>query len=271
MRPFVKWPGGKYKLVEHIKSAVSQLSDNNCRLVEPFVGSGALFLNTSYKAYLLCDINADLINLYKNLQTYKHEFIKYAKSFFTPENNTSDRYYYLRELFNSSIKEKDTVLSSALFLYLNRHGYNGLIRYNKEGKFNVPFGKYLKPYFPEKEMLFFLKKCENAEVEFKVQDFRETFKELKLNDIVYCDPPYVPLSDTANFASYTKEGFDLKDQKDLLKCAKEASQKGIPVIISNHNSSFVMENYDTTMIIVEVRRHISCKERNKVKEVIAMF
>ncbi len=273
-RPFIKWPGGKYKLVKHIIQAIEQKlsSDykdtNHYRLVEPFVGSGALFLNTPFKAYLLCDINEDLINLYKTLQTYQDEFIQYTKSFFTQQNNTPDKYYEFRDTFNSST---DIVLKSALFVYLNRHGYNGLVRYNKSGKFNVPFGKYDQPYFPGKEMKYFVHKCKTADVEFKVQDFRDTFKELTEQDIVYCDPPYVPLSDTANFTSYTQEGFSLKDQQDLLTCAKNASIQGIPVVISNHECSFVMNNYDAEITSVDVRRSISCKERKKVKEVLAVF
>lgn len=267
-RSFLIWPGGKYRLIDQIKIAIASLPYNGKRFVDPFVGSGILFLNTSYKSYLLCDINADLINVYKSLQEYKHEFIKYSKSFFIPENNTKDRYYYLRDMFNAS---SDVIERSALFLYLNRHGYNGLIRYNAEGKFNVPFGRHSHPYFPEKEMLFFISKCERAEVTFKVQDFRETFQEVAIGDVVYCDPPYVPLSDTSNFTRYSKENFNLKDQQDLLLCARTSSAKGIPVIISNHKTQFVLENYNTKMITVQVRRNISCKERNKVEEVIAVF
>ncbi|HEM55533.1 MAG TPA: Dam family site-specific DNA-(adenine-N6)-methyltransferase, partial [Thermodesulfobium narugense] len=150
MKPFLKFAGSKYRVVKYVKRIIGQFSGN--RLVEPFVGSGTLFLNTSYEAYLLCDINENIINLYKNLTLSKKEFINYAKSFFTLENNQPAKYYYFRDLFNET---KDDVLKSALFLYLSRHGYNGLVRYNKKGQFNVPFGRYEKPYFPEKEMLFF--------------------------------------------------------------------------------------------------------------------
>ncbi len=264
MKPFLKWPGGKYRLINHLKKVLP----NGERFVEPFVGSGAVFLNTDYKTYLLADINKDLINLYKSLQAHKEEFIKYSKSFFAKENNTKEKYYELRELFNQT---KDEILKSALFLYLNRHGYNGLMRYNSKGEFNVPFGRYENPYFPEKEMRFFLEKIEKSYVEFKIQDFRETFKQLKNGDVVYCDPPYVPLSKTSNFAAYSKEGFTLKDHEDLAILAKNYANLGIPVIISNHYDEKIIEMYDTEIINVSVRRHISRGERKKVKEIIAIF
>ena len=264
MKPFLKWPGNKYRLVKYIKKVLP----SGKRLVEPFVGSGSVFLNTDYKSYLLCDINKDLIDVYQTLKTYKHEFIAYCKSFFTEKNNSKEKYYELRELFN---KTEDKVLKSALFVYLNRHGYNGLVRYNSRGEFNTPFGRYEKPYFPEKEMRFFIEKCEKSEVEFKCQDFRDTFKQIKEGDVVYCDPPYIPLSDTANFTSYSKEGFSMEDQKTLGSLAKYYSNKGIPVIISNHYDEKIVNIYDTLIISLQVRRSISCKERKKVNELIAVF
>jgi DNA adenine methylase len=264
MKPFLKWAGNKYKIIKHIKKVLPR----GGRLVEPFVGSGSVFLNTDYKSYLLCDINPDLINLYQTLKIYKHEFIDYCKSFFTKENNNKDKYYQLRELFN---KTDDKVLKSALFVYLNRHGYNGLIRYNSKGEFNTPFGRYEKPYFPEREMRFFIEKCEKSEVEFKCQDFRDTFKQLKETDVVYCDPPYVPLSNTANFTSYSKEGFTIEDQETLGNLAKYYSSIGIPVIISNHYDEKIIDIYDTSIIPLQVRRYISCKDRKKVNEMIAVF
>ncbi|ACN99725.1 Dam family site-specific DNA-(adenine-N6)-methyltransferase [Sulfurihydrogenibium azorense] len=264
MKPFLKWPGNKYRIVKHIKKVLPA----GKRLVEPFVGSGSVFLNTDYKSYLLCDINPDLINLYQTVKTYKYEFIDYCKSFFSKENNTKDKYYQLRDLFN---KTDDKVLKSALFVYLNRHCYNGLVRYNSKGEFNTPFGRYDKPYFPEKEMRFFIEKCERSEVEFKCQDFRETFKQVKKGDVVYCDPPYIPLSDTANFTSYSKEGFNMEDQRILGSLARYYSNKGIPVIISNHYNEDLIEIYNTLIIPLKVRRNISCKDRKKVDELIAVF
>ena len=135
MRPFLKWAGGKYRLIERIKEKLPP----GKRLLEPFAGSCALSLNTDYDSYWLNDINADLINLYKTLQKDGPSFIAFCRAFFKDTNNTPEKFYELRQQFNT---EKDIYSKAALFLYLNRHGYNGLCRYNSSGEFNVPFGQY---------------------------------------------------------------------------------------------------------------------------------
>lgn len=265
MRPFLKWAGGKYRLVEQIKRRLPQGN----RLIEPFVGSGAVFLNTDYEEYLLSDINQDLITLYRILQRHGVEFVSYCRELFVPENNTSERYYELRAEFNATA---DPWRKSALFVYLNRHGYNGLCRYNANGEFNVPFGKYTRPYFPEEEMLFFAHKAQAAE--FRCEDFRAVMRAARLGDVIYCDPPYVPLSPTANFTDYAAGGFGTADQKDLARLADELGQAGIPVLISNHATPFTEVVYaGAVQEFVSVPRFISCdgNNRGKVREVLALF
>ena len=145
-RAFLKWAGGKYSLVEGIAQRLSLASRDADTLVEPFVGAGSVFLNTDFKHYILNDINADLINLYNELKQQPDEFVSDARKLFVDLNNHADAYYEYRKQFNSSV---DIYERAILFLYMNRHGYNGLCRYNLKGIFNVPFGKYKKPYFPE--------------------------------------------------------------------------------------------------------------------------
>jgi len=143
LKPFLKWAGGKYRIVHRIRE---QLPPGH-RLVEPFVGSGAVFLNLDYPGYLLCDNNADLINLFQVLKEEGETFVKYCRDYFTPASNREEEYYRFRSEFNRTGNKKQ---KAALFLYLNRHGYNGLCRYNSSGEFNTPFGRYVKPYFPKK-------------------------------------------------------------------------------------------------------------------------
>lgn len=264
-RPFLKWPGGKYRIVSFIKKYLP----SGQRLIEPFVGSGAVFLNTDYPSYLLADNNIDLINLYQCLKKEGYSFIKYCRQFFKPENNTAERYYELRLRFNTTdnIYEK-----SALFLYLNRHGYNGLVRYNSAGEFNVPFGQYARPYFPEKEMLCFWEKSQTAE--FMYCDFRETLAMASPGDVVYCDPPYVPLSNTASFTEYCPGGFGKREQMILAEKAKQLTDREIPVLISNHDTEFTRNLYAPAQIYsLNVPRSISCdaKTRSKVCELLALF
>ncbi len=265
MRPFLKWAGGKYRILDQIREVLPA----GGRLVEPFVGSGAVFLNTEYEQYSLADANPDLVNLYLQLQKEGKKFIAYCARYFDSRYNNEAAYYQCREEFNlsSHIRRK-----SALFLYLNRHCFNGLCRYNAKGEFNVPFGRYKNPYFPEKEMLDFYKKSQKAVI--KCADFRVTMDEAQAGDVVYCDPPYVPLSPTANFTDYASGGFGMKEQEDLAKWARKLQKKGIPVVISNHDTDFTQKAYKPARILsFEVQRFISCDgaNRGKAGEVLAVF
>ena len=227
-------------------------------------------MNTAYDKYLLADANGDLIDLYRQLQTDGQEFIDYCRTFFVPANNQSERYYALREQFNSTA---DPVEKAALFVYLNKHCYNGLCRYNAKGGFNVPFGRYKKPYFPEVEMRFFYQHAQNAT--FEQAQFMDTMERAKPGDVVYCDPPYVPLSLTANFTSYSVDKFGVEEQQCLATTAEKLMARGIVVLISNHDTEFTRLAYAqaSDRVYFAVQRYISCNgaKRNKVDEVLAVF
>lgn len=150
-RAFLKWAGGKYPLLDDIKR---HLPKGEC-LVEPFVGAGSVFLNTDFSRYILADINSDLISLYNIVKLRTDEYVQASRELFMPETNQAEVYYQLREEFNTC---QDPFRRAVLFLYLNRYGYNGLCRYNLRGEFNVPFGRYKRPYFPEAELYHLQKK-----------------------------------------------------------------------------------------------------------------
>ena len=265
-RPFLKWAGNKYRIVDQIRTLLPE----GKRLIEPFAGSAALFLNSNYPRYLLCDTNADLISLYKILQQEGVGFIHYCKRYFNGEYNNAESYYALRDRFNTTghLRQK-----AALFVYLNRHGYNGLCRYNKKGGYNVPFGRYIHPYFPEKEMLAFHHKAQSAD--FKVCSFEQSFNLVRKGDVIYCDPPYAPLTDTANFTSYSAGGFELEKQIKLSALAEQHGRKNISVLISNHDTAFTRRIYRNadTLKYFKVQRNISCKgqKRDHAGEVLALF
>ena len=265
-RPFLKWAGNKFRLIERIQKSLPP----GKRLIEPFAGSAAVFLNTDYENYLVTDTNPDLIHLYNILKDDGEVFIKKCRRYFTPRYNQADEYYKLRTKFNNT---KDIYQRAVLFVYLNRHGYNGLCRYNKKGGFNVPFGRYKLPYFPEKEMLFFHNKAQSAE--FIISEFTPVIKSAKKGDVIYCDPPYVALSASANFTTYSSAGFSMDDQQQLALLAGEISNKGIPVLISNHNTSFTRKAYKQAGKIDKfyVQRYISCngKKRESAGELLALF
>ncbi len=265
-KPFLKWAGNKYRLMGKIQTLLPE----GKRLIEPFAGSTAVFLNTNYEQYLLADNNIDLINLHNLLKENGEEFIKYCQSYFNEKNNTETAYYEFRQKFNTtrSIKKK-----SALFLYLNRHGYNGLCRYNLKGGYNVPFGRYKKPYFPADEMLAFARKAQSAS--FIHQDFMSIMQQAKKGDVIYCDPPYAPISSSANFTQYSAGGFNLEQQQQLATIASQKAAQGIPVLISNHNTSFTLKTYHQAQTITKfkVQRYISCNgnKRDSAGELLALF
>lgn len=266
-KPFLKWAGRKTKLVPAIKRHLPKKAN---RFIEPFVGSGAVFVNTDYAENILADSNQDIITLFQFLKDEKKDFIDLCKSYFMPENNMPDMFNALRAKFN---KTKDAELRAALFIYLNRHCFNGLCRYNSEGKFNVPFGLYSKPYFPAQEMRAFAKKLQKATLLCK--DFREIMAMAGEGDVVYCDPPYIPLSATSNFTGYAAGGFSLKDQKDLAKACEKAAKRGAVVVLSNHDTPLAREIFKNAgkTVSVDVSRTISAKgaSRGKVKELIAIY
>ena len=265
-RPFLKWAGNKYRIIDRVRDA---LPDGK-RLIEPFAGSAAVFLNTDYEHYLINDNNPDLIHLYNILKKDGAAFIKKCRYYFTPRFNDEEQYYKLRKKFNEAT---DTYKRAVLFVYLNRHGYNGLCRYNLKGGYNVPFGRYKAPYFPENEMLVFHEKAQNAN--FVLSSFEQVIQSAKTGDVIYCDPPYVPLSASANFTSYSTGGFNMEKQQQLADLATEASIKGIPMLISNHNTSFTRKAYNQANKISKfhVQRFISCngKKRGTAGELLALF
>ena len=261
----MKWAGGKNQIIDRIKQSLPQ----GARLIEPFVGAGSVFLNTQYTNYLLADINIDLINCFHYLQNEKKDFIDYCRTFFTENHNIKTAYLDLRIKFNTTL---DTRLKAALFIYLNRHCFNGLMRYNQDGLFNTSFGEYQKPYFPENEMLLFMDKAQSARI--ICADYTKVMESAEIGDVIYCDPPYIPLTVTASFTKYHSTSFGRADHEYLVFMARECAKKGIPVIISNHDTDFVQSLYlGADIISFDVQRSISCKGklRSRAPELLALF
>ena len=269
-KPFLKWAGNKYRVLDHLLPLIGTPKT----YVEPFAGSCAAALNVDAKRYVLNDINPDLINLYNYLTNPNDDnFIPYCGDFFRPENNDKEEYIALRKYFNDST---DTLERSRLFVYLNRHCFNGLTRYNSGGGFNVPFGKMKNPMLPSTAMMdfrmyFLMRKHIFANVHF---DDGRLYAGLGSGDVVYLDPPYVPASDTANFASYAKQGFSYDEQVALVKRAESIASQGAKVIVSNHDTDVSRELYKNAKIhSLQVSRSISAKgsSRKKANELIAVY
>lgn len=188
----IKWAGGKTRVMPQL---LKHLPKADC-LIEPFVGSGTVFMNTEYRRYVLCDSNRALINFFLALRDDTERLISVARDMFLGGNN-ADRYYSEREKFNymswyDQGEACRSTLWAASFLYLNRHCFNGLYRTNLDGGFNVPFGRYKQPYFPEAEMRLFAEKARDTKALFLFNDFRTSIPYIAKNrpdSVIYCDPP----------------------------------------------------------------------------------
>ncbi|MES3530302.1 Dam family site-specific DNA-(adenine-N6)-methyltransferase [Enterobacter hormaechei] len=265
-RPFLKWAGGKYSLLPDL----DRLIPAGKRLVEPFVGGGSVFLNSEkHESFLLADVNADLINLYQMLEVDHIRVCSLAKILFERANSEA-AYKELRDEFNN--QRMGAPERAAAFLFLNRHCFNGLIRYNRDGFFNVGWGKYEAPYFPEIEIKAFKQKSHKCV--FLNAGFRRTLALAGEGDVVYCDPPYEPLPGTAGFTNYAAGGFSWADQISLAESCVAAHQRGAKVLISNSTAPRVLELYEQHGFIlhhVDARRSISSKgsTRETAKDIVA--
>ena len=162
-----------------------------------------------------------------------------------------------------------------MFLYLNRHGFNGLYRVNQKGEFNVPFGKFAAPYFPEKEMRLFAEKANDTKAIFLHADFRHSIPDviqLAYDAVIYCDPPYIPASKTANFTAYGKP-FTPDDHRALVATLLEVNrQHGTRSVISNSDTPETREIYSAFKLhALSVRRSVSAKSRDMAGEVIGVL
>jgi len=263
-RSFLKWPGGKYRVLHRL---IPLLPPGN-RLIEPFAGSCVVSINADFPEYILSDANGNLV---ETLDHARSSYINVGRlrELFSSANNNKLRYDEFREEFNSTT---DCCNHARLFIYLNRHCFNGLWRVNNHGKFNVPFGKYKNIYFPEVELNYFASKFEPFSI--AIRDFAETMGMARSRDVIYCDPPYVPFSATANFTSYIAGGFSINQHRTLANLAIRAASRGATVLISNHDNEITRELYrDAHIVSFEVQRSISAKgsDRKKVKELIAIY
>ncbi|MSU66353.1 MAG: Dam family site-specific DNA-(adenine-N6)-methyltransferase [Opitutus sp.] len=266
-RPFLKWAGGKTKLVPAIREFVPP---GAARLIEPFVGGGAVALNLPLPAAILADANEDLISVYRELQRGGEKYIAQCAALFTPSANTAAVYYARRAEFNMT---PNRGRKACLFVYLNRHGYNGLCRYNARGGFNVPFGRYKAPRLPRDALRSFHARLQTCEL--RHADFRDVLAEAREGDFVYCDPPYVPASATANFTAYAKGGFGPPEQAALAAGCRDAAHRGATVVVSNHDTPGTRELYaeaDERRELL-VGRRISCnaEKRAAARELLAVY
>lgn len=261
----MKYPGSKRLILDKV---LRRIGSGNV-LVEPFCGSCVVGFNADFDRVVFNDINQELIGIYQRLISEREAFIHELANMFTPAFNTREFFLSAREQFNRSTDKNER---AALLFYLSRHCYNSLIRFNKGGGFNSPFGRYDKPYFPEKELLSFIEQCHRFV--FTSTSFENVFLTLPASSTVYVDPPYCMATKTANFKSYQSGGFTDHQHVLLRDLCQESAQNGHHVVLSNHSTKFTRELYkDTKQYRFSVTRTISSKtsDRKPAAELLATF
>lgn len=283
VKPFIKWAGGKRQLLKQLVNIVEQNFSNYENYIEPFVGGGALLLELLPKSFIINDQNKELINLYEVVKDYPYELIKLLD--IHQKNNSKDYYYSIRNLDRDknfevldSIDENFKIEKSARFIYLNKTCFNGLYRVNSKGHFNVPFGNYKTLNICNINNLLLVSNfLNNSKNKFFNYDFEFVMQFAKPNDLVYFDPPYIPLENRNSFTNYTKNGFNLEDQIRLRDCVLKLILNKVNVLISNSYTKKTIELYDLdninskfNYVIVSANRFINSngKNRKAVKEII---
>ncbi len=265
--PFLKWAGGKRQLLALLAALLPRAFGT---YFEPFLGGGALFFELvrrgRVRRAVLGDVNGDLILTYRAVRDHVDALIEALIPL--RDGHDEAHYYAARERFNA--EPGDPVERAALVIYLNQTGFNGLFRVNRQGRFNVPYGRYVRPaVFHEARLRAASAALQCAEL--RPGDFATTLADAAPGDFAYLDPPYVPLSATAHFTAYARGGFDAAEQQRLAETFARLTTRGVHAMLSNHQSPQLRGLYDAAVLTpVPARRAINSRgdRRGVVAEVL---
>lgn len=265
--PVLKWVGGKRQLLPLLTPLLPERFSLYC---EPFLGGGALLFWRQPRRAVVNDINRDLIRVYEVIRDDVEGLVAELET----HKNESDHFYEVRDWDRD--REKYRALSdvekAARLIYLNRTCYNGLFRVNGAGEFNTPFGNYKNPNIVNAPTLravsgYFRK----AEIAFSCRDYADVLAEVPRGSFVYLDPPYDPVSDTANFTGYSRGGFGRDDQVRLRECCDDLTRRGVKFMLSNSATAFIREQYAAySVVTVRAKRAVNSDAagRGQVDEVV---
>ena len=248
-KPILKWAGGKTQMLNDL---LPKVPSSYGRYIEPFFGGGAMFFALQPENAIIADSNPELINMYRQVASNVDEVIQYLKKY----ENTSEMFYAVREQEWTQLPKAE---AAARTIFLNRTCFNGLYRVNKQGKFNVPYGKYANPKICDEDGL---KAASEAlkKAEILCGDYLLVLDHYaQPGDFVFLDPPYLPISEYADFKRYTKEQFYEEDHVELAKIIMRLQERGCHIILTNSNHPLVHELYAPfTIDVIQTKRHISC-------------
>jgi len=235
--PIVKWVGGKTRLLPEL---LSRLPDRFGRYYEPFAGGAALFFRVAPRRAVLADSNADLIGLYTAVAANVDAVIRRLEMHHKAHDES--HYYDMRAKWNDRDVSWQTPERAAAFIYLNKTCFNGLWRVNRSGAFNVPIGRYTDPPICVPAALHAAHDV-LSRAELRCSDYRGAVADAKAGDFLYFDPPYDPVTPTANFTSYSADGFSADDQRALADTARQLVARGCKVMLSNSDTPFIRSIY----------------------------
>ena len=263
--PFVKWAGGKRQLLAQIRERMPEQFN---RYYEPFVGGGAVLYDLQPTDAVINDINKSLINAYRQICDVPDEFINKVNCIDNEMWEDGKEYYYaMRERYNDKLmKEEYDVELAALFVFINKHCFNGLHRVNGKGLFNVPYNKSRRLSIDEDNIRGISNYLKGITI--IDGDFENACEGASKGDFIFIDSPYAPLNPTS-FESYTKEGFDVESHKRLAKLYDELTERGCYCMLTNHNTDFINELYGNKgykIDVVSVKRMINSDASNRVGE-----
>lgn len=263
--PFVKWAGGKRQLLERI---VERMPQRYVNYFEPFIGGGAVLFGLQPENALINDINESLINTYKVIANSPKQFIECVKEIDSKIGEDGKTYYYsLREHYNDKLmKDEFDIELAALFVFINKHCFNGLYRVNGKGLFNVPYNNSKRESIDEESIMAVSDYLKNVTI--MSGDFEVACQGAEKGDFVFLDSPYAPLNPTS-FESYTKEGFDIESHKRLAKVFDKLTDRGCYCMLTNHNTDFINSLYGNRgykIDIVSVKRMINSDASKRTGE-----
>lgn len=264
--PFVKWAGGKRQLLDRIKPLMPEKYN---RYYEPFIGGGALLLNVHPENAVINDTNIQLLNVYRQLKQNPEAVIA-AVNALDKEPCDKEKYLVLRARYNEKIQAQESDIEcAALFIWINKHCFNGLYRVNSKGLFNVPYNNRIEGVSVNADNLRNIGTY-LQQVEIREGDFEKACEDVRKGDFIYFDSPYIPVNETASFTDYTKDGFTLEDHKRLARLYRRLDSSGAKILLSNHDTPLVYELYRGYKIeSVNVRREINSVASNRTgKEVL---
>lgn len=265
--PVVKWVGGKRQLLDDL---VPLMPKRISSYTEPFMGGGAVLFALMPKKAIVNDLNSDLVSMYETIRDDVDGLIKSLKK----HENTPEYFYAIRDLDRDKTKYKklSKVEKASRLIYLNKTCFNGLYRVNSSGEFNTPFGRYKNPNIVNEDVLRAVSGYFNDnEVEFHNEDFAKTMERAPKGGFVYLDPPYDPVSYTANFTGYNKSGFSREEQTRLKECCDELNKRGVKFMLSNSATDFIKDlysEYDVTIVKAKRAINSDATKRGAIDEVV---